>query len=74
MNESAERFNRPLHEEPPIRKDDPIVGWPEWLITAFLYALVIVQLYVQFSKPLSATRGVDEGQAARACHCLQETP
>ncbi|MDE0389703.1 MAG: hypothetical protein OXI75_13465 [Rhodospirillales bacterium] len=57
-----------------MRKDDPIVGWPEWLFTACLYVIVIVDLYVHFSKPLSAAHGVDEGHAARQCHCLVETP
>ena len=57
-----------------MKDNSPIVGWPEWTITAFLYVLLLVQLYVQFSKPLSAQRGVDEGQAARKCHCIVETP
>ena len=57
-----------------MKKDDPIVGWPEWTITAFLYVLLLVQLYVQFSKPLSAQRGVVEAQDARLCRCMEETP
>ena len=52
----------------------PIVGWPEWTLTAFCYVLVIVTLYLQVSKPPSAASGVDEGQAARRCSCHVETP
>lgn len=57
-----------------MRKDDPIVGWPEWLFTACLYLIAIVSVYLQVSKPPSAESSVDERQAARQCRCLVETP
>lgn len=57
-----------------MRKDDPIVGWPEWLVTACFYAIVIAYLYVQFFMPLSAASSVDDGQAARSCGCMEVTP
>ena len=58
----------------PVNKNPPIVGWPEWTFTVCCFALVIVQLYLQFSKPLSRERSLDEGQAARQCRSIEETP
>ena len=57
-----------------MKTNPPIVGWPEWTLTAFCYALVLVDLYLQFFKLPSEAHGVDEGQAARQCRCIEETP
>ena len=57
-----------------MKDNSPIVGWPEWIVTAFLYALVFVQLYLQFVKLPSEAHGMGEGQPARACRCVERTP
>jgi len=57
-----------------MNQNPPIVGWPEGLVIACFYAMVIAYLYVQFFMPLSAARGVDDGQATRSCRCMVDTP